>query len=106
MKVCIVGNGLVSLTLAKALVNEGIYVDIFSNQKINKIDNSRTLGISKDNLDFFNKNILDVKELFWKINKIEIYSDNLKNEKILNFESSNNELFSIVKNYKLYDKLK
>ena len=29
MKVCILGNGLISLTLAKTLVNQGIYVDIF-----------------------------------------------------------------------------
>ena len=45
MNVCIVGDGLVSLTLAKALVNQGIYVDIFSNQKINKIDKTRTIAI-------------------------------------------------------------
>ena len=29
MKVCILGGGLTSLTLAKTLVNLGIYVDIF-----------------------------------------------------------------------------
>ena len=33
MKVCILGDGLTSLTLAKGLVNQGIYVDIFSNKK-------------------------------------------------------------------------
>ena len=33
MKVCILGDGLTSLTLAKALVNKGIVVDIFSNNK-------------------------------------------------------------------------
>ena len=42
MKVCILGDGLISLTLAKALVNQGIYVDIFSNQKINKMINQNT----------------------------------------------------------------
>ena len=34
MKVCILGGGLVSLTLAKALINQGINVDFFSNQKL------------------------------------------------------------------------
>ena len=29
MKICIIGNGLTSLTLAKTLVNQGIYVDIY-----------------------------------------------------------------------------
>ncbi len=39
MKICIVGNGLVSLSLAKALVNKGIYVDCYSNQKKMKLIN-------------------------------------------------------------------
>ena len=30
MRVCIIGSGLSALTLAKALVNQNIYVDIFS----------------------------------------------------------------------------
>ena len=33
MNVCILGNGLTSLTLAKSLVNKGINVDIISNKK-------------------------------------------------------------------------
>ena len=33
MKVSILGGGLTSLTLAKILVNQGINVDFFSNQK-------------------------------------------------------------------------
>ena len=33
MNVCILGNGLTSLTLAKSLVNKGICVDIISNNK-------------------------------------------------------------------------
>ncbi len=101
MEVCIIGGGLVSLTLAKALINQGINVDFFSNQKFNKIDKSRTIGISKDNTDFFNKNILDIKKLLWNIDKIEIYSENLKDEKILDFKNANQSLFSIVKNYEL-----
>ena len=37
--------------------------------------------------------------------KIEIYSDNLRNEKILNFENNNKTLFAIIKNYQLQSKL-
>ena len=44
MKVCIIGDGLVSLTLAKALVNKGIYVDLFYGKKIQKYNDTRTLG--------------------------------------------------------------
>ena len=82
MNVAIIGNGLVSLTLAKVLVTQGIYVDFFSNFKEKKINKSRTIGISKQNIDFLNANGFNLKKLLWKIDKIEIYSDNLPNEKI------------------------
>ena len=55
MKVCILGNGLSSLTLAKALVNQNIYVELITQKKNLKICQSRTLGISKSNIDFFKK---------------------------------------------------
>ena len=101
MKLCILGDGLTSLSLAKSLVNKGIFVDIFLNKKFLKYDKIRTIGISKKNLDFFNKNIIDIKKFSWNINKIEIYSDNLPNEKILNFQNNNLPLFAIIKNYDL-----
>ena len=105
MKVCILGEGLTSLTLAKALINQGIYVDIFSNQKLNQKQKSRTLGISKSNIKFFNENILNIEKLLWNIENIEIYSENLNNEKILNFENKKGQLFSIIKNFDLYKHL-
>ena len=73
MKVCIIGDGIVSLTLAKALTNEGIYVDVYSNKNLKIINKSRTLGISKANVNFYNNNILNIQKLLWKVNKIEIY---------------------------------
>ena len=42
----------------------------------------RTIGISKINLDFFNKEILNINKLSWNINKIEIYSENLNYKNI------------------------
>ena len=101
MKLCILGDGLTSLSLAKSLVNKGIFVDIFSNKNFFKYNKTRTIGISKKNLDFFNKNILDIKKFSWNINKIEIYSDNLQNEKILDFQNDDQPLFAIIKNYDL-----
>ena len=105
MKVSILGNGLTSLTLAKLLTNQGIKVDIFSDQKIKKYNKIQTLGISKTNIDFFNKNILDIKKLLWNVNKIEIFSENLDNQKILEFKDYDNYLFSIIKNIDLYNYL-
>ena len=102
MKVCILGNGLSILTLAKALVNQNIYVELITQKKNIKIDQSRTIGISKSNSDFFKKNIINIEKLLWKLKKIEIYTDNLKNQKLLNFENNNEQVFSIVKNHELY----
>ena len=102
MKVCILGNGLSSLTLAKALVNQNIYVELITQKKNLKIGQSRTLGISKSNTDFFTKNIINIEKLLWKLKRIEIYTDNLKNEKLLNFENNNEQIFSIIRNYELY----
>ena len=101
MRVCIIGSGLSALTLAKALVNQNIFVDLVSDRKNQKINQSRTIGISKSNYEYFNHNIINIKNIIWKIKKIEIYSENLRNEKILNFKNGNDQLFSIVKNYKL-----
>ncbi len=100
MKVCILGDGLVSLTLAIALAKLDISVDIYSSDIRNKYDKTRTLGISKSNITFFNQNILNIDRLLWKIDKIEIYSESLGNQKILNFEDKK-ELFSTLKNFEL-----
>ena len=106
MRVCVIGSGLTALALAKALVNENIPVDINISKTIKKISKNRTLGISKSNFDYFNKKIINIKKIIWKLNKIEIFSDNLKKEKILSFQNNSEFLFSIIKNYKLYDLLK
>ena len=105
MRVCILGSGLSALTLANAMVNENIHVDILLSQKKHIINKSRTLGISKSNFEFFNKNIINIEKIIWKLKKIEIFTENLSGEKILNFESSSDQLFSIVKNINLYDVL-
>ncbi len=105
MKVCILGSGLSALALAKALVNENICVDIISQNKNSKIDQTRTIGISKSNFEYFKQNIIDLEKIAWKLKKIKILSDNFKNEEILNFENNNEQIFSIIKNFQLYDLL-
>ena len=105
MRVCILGYGLSSLTLAKALVNQNIYVDLFTQKKINPPDKTRTIGISKSNMEFINDAIINVDKIAWKLKKIEIFSDNLGKEKLIDFENNNNQLFSIIKNQNLFDVL-
>ncbi len=98
MKVCIVGNGLTGLALAKALTNQNINVDLINEKKQKTLDKSRTIGISKSNVHFFNNHVCNINKIIWKLNKIEIFADNLEREKLLNFENNRNELFSIIKN--------
>ena len=103
MRVCILGGGLTSLTLAKALVNQNIYVEIFTNKKKQTINRSRTIGITKSNVDYLNNNIINVEKIIWKLNKIEIFSEKIKKEELLEFENNKKQLFSIVRNYKIYN---
>ena len=105
MRVCILGTGLSSLTLAKALVNQKIFVDLYSQKKIKLANNSRTIGISRSNIEFFNNSIVNIDKISWKLKKIEIYSDNLKKEKLINFENNSDELFSIIRNRSLFETL-
>ena len=106
MKVSIIGTGLSSLTLAKALVNQNIQVDLIIEKKIKSLNQSRTIGVSKANVEFFNNNIVDIRKIIWKLKKIEIFTDNLKKEKLINFENQNQELFSILKNDNLFQLLR
>ena len=96
MRVCIFGSGLSALTLAKALVNHNINVDLLVQKRDFKLNQSRTIGISKSNSDYLNKNIINIKKFLWKLKKIEIFTDNLKKEKLIKFENKE-ELFSISK---------
>ena len=102
MKVCIIGDGITSLTLALSLVKQNIQVDNIVKKKINQTYKSRTIGVSKSNFDFINKNIVNIENISWKLNKIEIYTDNLEKEKILNFENGQSYLFSILRNRNFY----
>ena len=99
MNICIIGGGLSSLALAKNLVNKKINVFLYHNDtKKNKIE-SRTIGISKNNFDFFNKEILYLKNnIFWEIKEIEIFSEN-NNEKVISFKKDKENLFLIFKNH-------
>ncbi len=105
MKVSILGYNLTSLTLAKALVKKEIFVELFYKKKNIKIDATRTIGISKSNIDYFNRNISNIKDMLWPIKKIKIFTENSKNNEILKFEDQKNNLFSILKNKEIFNQL-
>ena len=101
MNICIIGGGLTSLSLAQNLINKKINVHFYHKNK-NLLSN-RTIGISKNNLEFFRKEIYKIpKKDFWKIKKIEIYSEKLEKENLLRFENDKDSLFYMIKNDDLH----
>jgi 2-octaprenyl-6-methoxyphenol hydroxylase len=103
MKVCIIGDGLVSLTLANVLIQKNLSVDILFNSKNKKYSKTRTLGISKSNIDYFNKEIINIKKILWEIKNIKVFTESLSNKEILSFANDKKQIFSIIKNHKLYE---
>ena len=104
MIVCIIGQNLTSLVLANALVKIGLRVELIVNEKTKNYPKSRTLGISKSNVDFISKNICSINNFSWKIKKIKIFENNNLNKELITFQN-NDYLFSILKNHQLYDNL-
>ena len=103
MNICIIGDGLTSLSLAKNLINKKINVCLYHKNQIKNLSSSRTIGISKNNLEFFRKEIYKIpKNILWEIKKIEIYSKKLETENLLRFEKDKVNLFYMVKNDDLY----
>ena len=107
MNICIIGNGLSSLLLAKNLLNKKIKVHIYYKNKIENLTPSRTIGISKNNLDFLKKEIQEIpKKDYWEIKKIEINSQKQKNKNLIKFEVKDEDLFYMIKNDQLYKSLR
>ena len=102
MNVCLLGNGLTNIVLAKNLVKKKINVDLFYRKKIPENNSVRTIGITQENVNFLKKNVFDVEKRLWSINNIKIFNEFNKNIEILNFDSFNESRISIVKNNEIY----
>ena len=95
MKVCIIGDGLVSLSLANVLIQKELAIDILPTKNNRQYDKSRTLGISKSNIDYFNNEIINIKKIIWEINKIKIFTENNSSEEILKFNNKDKCIFQL-----------
>ena len=102
MKICIIGLNLTSLVLAKTLINNGFIVYVFSFTKKIRSFATRTIGISKSNMDFIKSNIINLKpKEFHNIKKISILSE--KKIEIINFYNKGENLFSLIEVDKFYN---
>ena len=89
-KICIIGDGLSSLILAKALCDLNIHIDVIRRKIINKKNyQNRSLAFSNSNLEFLlNLGVFKKKrDSVWKINEIKLYDNKLHylNNLIFNF---------------------
>tara|TARA_Y100001970_G_scaffold138150_1_gene170021 strand:+ start:6556 stop:7650 length:1095 start_codon:yes stop_codon:yes gene_type:complete len=97
MNVCLIGNGISTLILAMTLANRGIKVLICEKDNSKKKTITRTLGISKDSLNFLMKEKINLKKNSWPIDRIKIFNEIKNNGEILNFGSNKHKIFSIIK---------
>ena len=100
MKICLIGLNLTNLILAKVLEEKKLYVDIYSNKKIQNIKTNRTIAISSENFDylkFFSKSNI----MSWKSKEIKIFTEGSKSQEIINFNKKKKEVFNLI----LYSKL-
>ena len=75
---------LTSLILAKAMINNGFTVDVIASTQKKRNLSTRTIGVSKSNIDFINNHIINIKpKQFHNIKKIRILSE--KKRELINF---------------------
>ena len=98
MNICLIGNGLPCLILANILINKNIKISIFEENASKTKFDTRSLGISKKNIEFLKKQKINIEKNAWYINKIKIFNETQIKE-ILCFGSENDNLFSIIKNF-------
>ena len=105
MKICLIGKNLTNFVLAKVLSNKKLSLDIVYNFDDKKIKSSRTLGISKDNYDYLNKNFKNLKISAWPIKKIKIYGANKDLNKLFEFYNKDKENFFLIKYNEIFNYL-
>ena len=59
------------------------------------------MGISKSNINYFKKEIINIEKILWEIRNIKVYTEKNYKKEILKFDNKNNQIFSIIRNYQL-----
>jgi len=103
MNICLIGNNLTNLVLAKNLLDREIKIDLYSKPIVNSSKVTRTIGISQNNIDFFINSKINLKKISWPIKDIKVFNEFDQKIEILNFKSSNKTLFSLIKYKELFN---
>ena len=105
MNICLIGYGIPCLILANILTNKNIKISIFDEYKSKNKFNIRTLGITKDNINFLKQEKINIKKYAWPINNIKIFNESYNEKEILNFGSVKENLFFVTKYRQFIDLL-
>ena len=105
MNICLIGNGVATYILATILANRNIKVSVFEEIQVTRKSETRTLSLSKNNIDYLKKEKVNIYNKSWPINKIKIYTEKENNKEILNFGSNKKEIFFIIKYEELFNTL-
>ena len=103
MKICILGNGLSALVLARILAKKNIKVTIFCKKKKLQKKTPRTIGITNENVKFLSSKLEMGKTKGNPIKKIEIFKETDLKKEILSFKKENFDQFFIFEYYKIYN---
>ena len=97
MNICLVGNNLSNLVLAKNLLDREIKIDLYYKPTIDKSKITRTIAISENNMFFLRKNKFNLENVSWKIDNIKVFNEIDNKVEILNFKSSDKTIFYLIK---------
>ena len=101
MKLSLIGNNLTSLILAYILAKKKIDVEIYYLNSSKQHFKTRSLGISKYNLNYLSGFFKNIKKKTNTINEIKVLINNGKINKEIIFNENSKPLFNIIK----YDEL-
>ena len=105
MNICLIGFGIPSLILANILAKKNIKISIFDEGKTNNKFSNRTIGITKNNISYLENEKIVIRNNAWKINNIKIFNELQDQKELLNFGTTNDKLFSVIKNSDLVNLL-
>jgi|TARA_B110000211_G_scaffold232797_1_gene297359 2-octaprenyl-6-methoxyphenol hydroxylase len=102
-KICIIGDGLTSLSAAVILSQENIKIDLYAGNNLKKKNDNRTTAVSESSFQFIRKKFnIKKKNIFWPCKEIKLfYEDGKFINNFLNFKESNKNFMYIFKNKEL-----
>ena len=106
MKFCIVGNNLTGLILAYILSKKNIHSEICSIKSSKFYSKTRTLGITKNNLNYLGNYFKNISKKTNQINEINVLVQNSKVKEEILFNKNSAILFNMIKYEKLISYIK